>query len=38
MFIQSQASDVDIIRDDIPLDFAGTVSNLEGLSGVLESG
>ena len=38
MFIQSQTSDVDIISDDIPLHLTRTICNLEGFSGVLETG
>ena len=37
VFIQSQASDIDIITDDVPRDLARAVCNVEGLSGVLEA-
>ena len=38
VFIQSQTSDVDIIRDDVSLHLARAICNLEGVSGVLEAG
>lgn len=38
MLIQSQASNVDIISDDVSLNLTSTVCDLERLIGVLETG
>lgn len=38
MFIQSQTTDVEVISDDVSRNLAAAICDVEGLSGVLESG